>query len=75
MRGNGQMTVARMKFHRFSTIAYVKGHISIAIGLQASDIQLSHKANGHPFNDNSNVYQCGIQNGSISNVSVGIVPP
>ena len=67
--GNGQTTVARINFHRFSTIAYVKRHISMAIGLQASDIQLSHKANGHQFNDNSNVYQCGIQNGSILNVS------
>ena len=54
--GNGRMKVARIKFHRFSTIAYVKRLISMAISLQASDIQLCHKANGHPFNDNSNVY-------------------
>ena len=72
-RANGQMMVAKMKSHRFATVAFVKAHISIATGLH--NIQLSLQANGSLLNDNSNILLCGIRNGANLHVSVGNVPP
>ena len=62
---DSQKTVHKISAHRFSTVADVKLHISkIETGLQVADIQLSHRANGTPFNDNLCIFLYGVQNGS-----------
>ena len=62
---DSRKTVHRIHAHRFATVAEVKLYISkIETGLQEADIQLSHRANGTPFNDNLCIFLYGVQNGS-----------
>ena len=75
-RRGGQMTVHKIKTHRFSTVAEVKLYISaIETGLQEAVVKLSLKANGPPLNENLSIFLCGVRNGSNLHVSVGSVPP
>ena len=60
---NSPKKVVKFSAHRFATIGDLKVRIAGKTGLQANSIQLYHNPS-YPLDNNLNIYECGVQNGS-----------
>ena len=63
-RRDNRTFVSRFTYHRFTKIVQMKRFISDWTMRPMNSFQL-HRANGNVLNDNSNLFQCRVFNGSI----------